>query len=144
MRLKKLYLPLDSKQNFINYCNEFSDKANQKRIDKTILENYFTFCTTHETYTDLLHNTVIAGERLGHGISQIRDLQTGELFAGAEEIYNYQKAQYDANNYDFVCQELHHSMYCQIERLVRVAKSDAFEPSEKRLWNILTKGVQNG
>ena len=32
----------------------------------------------------------------------------------------------------------------KIERLVRIAKSDAFEPSEKRLWNILTKGVQNG
>ena len=137
MELKKLFLPLDSKQDFIAYCNERSDRFNQKRIDRTILKNYFDFCAKRPTYTDIMFNTFVAGEHLGCGISQIRDLETGEIYSSQEDIYNFLKKQYEADAYGFICQELHSAMYCEIERLNRIAKQDAFEPSERRLWKSL-------
>lgn len=132
MELKKLYLLKESKTDFTNYCMK---KLNG--TEKRIIEKYFDYCMKKGTFTDLLHNTTIAGERISYGITCMKDIESGRVISNIEDIYKYQKALFEKDSHAFICEVLFLNMFCELERLLRIARTGDLQPNEKRLFNSL-------
>ena len=134
---KKLYLPADSKQDFLNYLKDFCAGYNIKQIDKKLAENYFDLCAKGETYTNIMGKTVILGQVYSTGEISMICYPSGETITDPAEIQRRQRAEYEADPYGFVCRSLHHEMTCELERIVRVMSSgsDDWGYNDKKIWN---------